>query len=287
MKVIDHSEFRDEEGVITLENRIRATLQHGLNWYGEIQTQETATERLSKSLGTEHTLLRNVTIPGTSIIVPMILLSPQGIRVLEPSRIKGVFRAKGEDWLKFDSRGRRFKRTKPNLQAEALRKAQLVHRYLQNYLEDQGYKLPDTEAVLLFTDPRTHVDSTRPQIRVVQADAVDHFCANLQEFQPIMDQEDIDILVEALINPRMPEPEPVPQVEVEPEPELDTSDFVVEGEPFTAESKPMIMPLQTVYQISKMPFSTGQWIVLAVMAFFELVILIIIAMLIVRNSFFA
>jgi hypothetical protein len=251
-----------------------------------MQAQEIATDRLNKTLGSDHTLLRNVTIPGTSIIVPMILLSPQGIRVLEPSRIKGVYRAKGEDWLKFDSRRRRFKRTRPNLQAEALRKAQLVHRYLQNYLADQGYKLPDAEAVLIFTDPRTHIDTTRPRIRVVQADAVDHFSAKLQEFQPIMDQEDIEILVEALINPKMPEPEPALEAEVEPEPEVAPSEFVVEGEPFTAESKPMALPLQTVYQISKMPFSTGQWIVLAIMTFFELVILIIIAMLIIRNSFF-
>ena len=279
MKVIDRSEFRDEEGVINLENRIRGTLQHGLEWYSWMQSQDITTQRLEKSLGNEHTLLRNVIIPGTTTIVQMILLSPQGVRVLEPSPVKGVFRAKGEEWLKFESRGRRFKRSNPNLQARTMNNAQLVHRYLQ----EQGYPLPEVEAVLMLTNPRTHVDSARPRVRIVQADAIDYFSANLQEFQPIMDQEDINILTEALLDPKLPEPEPTP----EPEPEVARTEFVEEAETFTAESKPMALPAQTAHRLSTLPFSRRQWILLAVMLFFELVIIIIFAMIIIRNTIYA
>jgi hypothetical protein len=289
MNVIDRSEFRDEEGVITLENRIRGTLQYGLGWYGVMQAQEFVSERLEKTLDRAHTLLRNVVIPGTTVSVSMILLSPQGIRVLEPSSIKGVFRAKGEDWLKFDGRGRRFKRARPNLQTQTLDLAQLVHRYLQKYLESQGYlegqeyTLPEVEAVLVFANPRTHIDTARPRIRVVQTDAIDHFAANLLEFQPIMDQEDIDILVEALIDPKFPELEREAEVEEELEPSVAPYEFVEEGEIFTSEAEPVALPIQAVNRLSSLPFNRSQWILLAVIVFFEIIILIIFAMLILRN----
>ncbi len=281
MKVIDRSEFRDEEGAISLENRIRGTFRHGMKWHGWMQAQEFTTQRLEKSLDREHTLLRNVIIPGTTVIVQMILLSPQGVRVLEPSPIKGVFRAKGEEWLKFDSRGRRFKRSQPNLQTRTLSNAQVVQRYLQ----EQGYPLPEVEAVLIFTKPRTHVDSARPRVRIVQADAIDYFAANIQEFQPIMDQEDINALTEALINPKLPEPEPTPEPEAEPE--LARAEFVEQGETFTTEPEPMALPAQAVHRLSTLPISRRQWILLAVMLFFELVIIIIFAMIIIRNTIYA
>jgi hypothetical protein len=289
MNVIDRSEFRDEEGVIALESRIRGTLQHGLGWYGEMQAQEFVSERLEKTLDRAHTLIRNVVLPGTTVSVSMILLSPQGIRVLEPSSIKGVFRAKGEEWLKFDSRGRRFKRARPNLQAQTLDLAQLVHRYLQKYLESQGYlegqeyNLPEVEAVLMFANPRTHVDSARPRIRIVQTDAIDHFAANLLEFQPIMDQEDIDILTEALIEPKFPKLETEAEVGEELEPSVAPYEFVEEGDVFTSEAEPMGLPIQAVNRLSSLPFSQSQWILLAVIVFFEIIILIIFAMLILRN----
>ena len=289
MNVIDRSDFRDEEGVITLENRFRGTLQHGLGWYGLMQAQEFVCQRLEKTLDRAHTMLRNVVIPGTTVSVSMILLSPQGIRVLEPSSIKGVFRAKGEEWLKFDGRGRRFKRARPNLQAQTLDLAQLVHRYLEKYLESQGYlegqeyNLPEVEAVLVFANPRTHVDTARPRIRIVQTDAIDHFAANLIEFQPIMDQEDIDILVEAFIEPKFPEPEPVAEAEEELEPSVAPYEFVEEGDVFTSEVESVAMPIQAVNRLSSLPFTRSQWILLAVIVFFELIILIIFAMLILRN----
>ena len=289
MNVIDRSEFRDEEGVITLESRVRGTLAHGLSWYGEMQAQVFVSERLDKSLDRAHTLLRNVVIPGTTVSVNMILLSPQGIRVLEPSSIKGVFRAKGEEWLKFDSRGRRFKRVRPNLQAQTLDLAQLVHRYLQKYLESQGYlegqeyNLPEVEAVLVFANPRTHVDAARPRIRIVQADAIDHFAANLLEFQPIMDQEDIDILTEAFIEPKFPKPETEAEVDEEQAPSVAPYEFVEEGDVFTSEAEPVGLPSQAMGRLSSLPFTRNQWVLLAVIVFFELIILIIFAMLILSN----
>ena len=283
MKIIERSEFYDEEGVISLENRIRGTFKHGLNWYGLMQAQEVATRMLSKSLEKEHVLLRNVTIPGTSIIIPMILISPQGARVIDANPIGGVFRAKGEDWMKFDGRSRTFKRTRPNLQTEVEKKSKFVHRYLN----DQGYPLPDVEAVLLFTNPRGHIDSARPRVRIVQVDAVDHFVANMTELPPIMDQEDIALLTEALINPRSPEPEPEIETEIEPdppaEPELAPDMLFEMDETITTEHEGEITSSKAKHRVGGVELARRQWILLAVITFFEIVILIIFAMLIIRD----
>jgi hypothetical protein len=88
---------------------------------------------------------------------------------------------------------------------------------------------------LVFTNPRTHVDTARPAARVILSDAIDHFAANLQQFQPIMDQQDIKAIIKALTNPDAtpvaPEPtfeEPIPPSPAAPlrmEGELDSSSF--------------------------------------------------------------
>lgn len=285
IKIIDRSEFREQDGSIGLENRIRGTLQHGFSWYGQMQAQEEVTKRLSKTLNQEHTLLRNVLISGTSVVVPMLLLSPQGVRVIYPSTIRGVFRAKRDDWLRFDGRSRRFKRTVPNLQSQALAYSEVVHEYLTTL----GYQIPDVETVLIFTNPRTHVDSARPRTRIVLMDAIEHFARNLIQFQPIMDQEDINTLSRAILHPRLPEvehppsPEPLPESREEP---VDAS-YLEPEDVFTAEVEPLGWLAQTLHRLTSLPLTRNQWIVLALMTFFELIVLIVMAIIVIANTFYA
>jgi hypothetical protein len=285
MKVTERSEFRDEDGVINLQDRIRATLEYGLSWYSEMQAQLFTTEKLIKHLGREHSLLRNVTIPGTDLVVPMILLSPQGVRVIIPSPSKGLFRAKGEEWLKQEGRSRTFKPTRPNLQITSHQFAQVVHRYIK----DQGYALPEVEAVLVFTDPRTHVDQATPYVRIVQADAIEHFAVNMQRLQPIMDLDDIKELSDALLNPRIREPELAAEpalagdeVQMRPPPAM--ADM---GRRFAPDPESLAGRIPLIARLQSMGFSRQQWILLIVMGFFQLVIMMIIFALIVADTLFA
>jgi hypothetical protein len=98
-----------------------------------------------------------------------------------------------------------------------------------------------------------------------------------------MDQEDIEILVEALIEPKFPEPERAVEAEEDAEPSVSPYEFVEEGEIFTSEAEPVALPIQAVGRLSSLPFTRNQWVLLAVIAFFELIILIIFAMLILSN----
>ena len=233
MRVVEKSPFIDPEGQISLENRARATLQHGLAWYSEIQAQDYVTSRLQKSLDDEHVLVRNATLPGTDITLPLILVSPQGVRLILASPARGIFRAKGDSWLAFSQRGQRFRPAKPNLMVRSIAFAQALLTYIQN----QGVPLPDIEPILVFSDPRTHVDSVDPEMRIVLADGVRHIAASLEKAPAIMDQEDIQNISRLLTDPPesalvpqqatpLPEPEPAPApVRPVPKPVVDDDPF--------------------------------------------------------------
>lgn len=278
MRRKDCSPFREEDGSISLESRIRGMLQFGPSWYAEMQAQDEAFTRLSKTLGREHLAILNASLPGSTSTIPMILLSPQGVRVILPSPLKGVYRAKGEEWLKFGGgRSRRFSASRPNLQIRVTTMAQ----ELFNFLRERGYDIPEVEAVLIFTNPRTHVDSMNARVHIVLADAIDHFAANLQQFQPIMDQDDIRELGNLLTNPEAvleaeaqaaapPEPPPPrPDTPIDlPEP------TEAEKEVLTAEQAPALVPRRPrAIRRGPLALTRRQWILLGTMAFLELLVL--------------
>lgn len=291
MKRIECSEFRDEEGTISLESRIRGTLQHGRKWYGEMEAQNDAYEKLGKTLGHDHLAIFNLPLPGTKTTIPMLLLSPQGVRVILPSPLVGVYRAKGEAWMKYGGgRSRRFAPVRPNLQSQVLIMAQEVH----DYLREKGYALPEVEAILLFTNPKTHVDTADPRARIVQADAVDHFAANVNQFQAIMNQDDILELTEVLTKPTRQKAEPIPEPVPEPEPEPRPVDPIQLPEESPTEldaafdmDAPALAPREErSLKRSRFPFSRRQWILLGILVFFEVIILSILTILVISYSFY-
>jgi hypothetical protein len=272
MQVIELSEFRDEEGLISLENRVRGTVKYGFDWYGEMQAQERVTRKLEGILDDEHMLLRNAPLVGTDVLAPMILFSPQGVRLLYPTSARGTFRAQDDQWQTFSSRTRQFTPKKPNLQFRALAFASGILRFF----ESQGFPLPDLEAVLLFTNPQTHVDTASPQARIVLADAFEHFAARILEGQAIMDQEDIHMLVDSLLNPKLPESE-------EEETELDEAgQEVFDSEALRPrEDRQDLKPVRRVGS-----FTTRQWIVLAVLGVFQLILMLAIAFIVLGDVVF-
>jgi len=291
MKRIECSEFRDEEGIISLESRVRGTLKHGLKWHTEMEAQNEAYEKLSKTLGREHLAIFNLPLPDTTTTIPMLLLSPQGVRVILPSPVVGVYRAKGEAWMKYGGgRSRRFAPVRPNLQSRVQTMAQEVHSYLQK----KGYALPEVEAILLFTNPKTHVDTTDPRARIVQAGAIDHFASNVNQFQAIMSQDDILELTEVLTKPTRPKAEPIAEPALDPEPEPRSVDpiHLPEDSPtkldavFDMDAPALAPRTERSLKRSRFPFSRRQWILLAILVFFEVIILSVLTILVISYSFY-
>lgn len=291
MRHKDFSEFIGEDGEISLENRVRATFQHGLNWYSETQALQTAVNRLDRSLDRSYYALTNLVLPGTTTVLPIVLLCPQGVRLIVTSPVRGVFRAKGEEWLKIGSgSSRSFSTAKPNLQARATNLSEM----LLNHLREQGFGLPEIEPVLIFTDPRTHVDSLQSKVRIVHADAIDHFAANLQEYQPIMDSDDIREIAQFLTEPPRveidlseaaapPEPEPRPEAPVDL-PELSGEERGL----LYAQEAPALTPRnQRSLRDRRIPLSRRQMILLGAMLIVELFIIGIFAIMILANTVYS
>lgn len=290
MRHKDFSEYIDDQGEITLENRIRATFEHGLSWYGEMQALRWTVNRLEKDLDRAYYALTNLRIPETSLTVPLILLGPQGVRLIIPTPIKGVFRAKGEEWLKVGSgSSRKFTTAKPNLQTRAIQMADSI----LSYLRGRGFGLPEVEPVLIFTDPRTHVDALQSKVRVVHADAVDHFAANLQEYQPIMDNEDILDIAQALQEPPQPEIEMEAQAPPAPAPRPDAPVDLPEVSGaerglYYGDEAPALKPRkQRSLRERRIPLSRRQILLLGAMALVELFIIGIFAILILANTVYS
>jgi hypothetical protein len=206
MEVVERSEFRDESGAISLQNRARGMLRHGLQWYNEMEAQTAVKDRLGTVLGSDHVLIRNLVLPGTEMEIPMILLSPQGVRAIVVTPIKGIYRAKEGEWLTYDNTLRKFRRVRPNLVQAVLSMAEA----LLGYFHQRGFGVPEVEPVLVLANPLTHVDTANPKARIVMSDGVEHFAANLLQSEVIMDEEDIATLVECLTRPVQPQASAVP-----------------------------------------------------------------------------
>ena len=245
MDIIERSKFVDDEGKISLLNRLSATLDYGMNWYGRMEAQNLVSQRLGRALKEQHILMRNIPIPGVDEQEPyMILIGPQGIRILMAFPILGVFRAHEREWLKLEQRSRSFVRVKPNLITLALN----IQKQVSRLLEIQNFRAPVAESVLLFTHPRTLIDGTRPACRIVSADALEYFAANLEQLPKVINAQQIHTLVDAILYPKLPDPQSASSLITDPKLKKPTA------QQFEPKHKPAFYP-DTFGEVEEAPFN--------------------------------
>ncbi len=197
MQILDKSPLLSEDGSISFVNRIRGTLQYGRSWFSDMQAQEEALRALS-TLDNRYTLLRNLTLPEAGVPIPLILVGPAGLWVMYVSSLRGVYRAKGDSWMRMD--GGHFRPVNPNL----VRRAQLLARALQVYLERQGVQPPEISTALIFTDPAQHVDVLNPAVRIVLSDALDRFVLTISRGEENLSPQKIQTILSALTTQETP-----------------------------------------------------------------------------------
>ncbi len=156
-------------------------------------------DSLERLLDNQYVMLRSVPLDDPEVPIPLVLVGPPGVRMVYASSIKGVFRAKEDAWEEMDDRTQRFKITRPNL----LLRGQLMGRAVDAYLAVRNFDLGPAEAILVFTDPGIHVDTVRPIIRVVQADALDRLGAGIAQSPTFLDKETIQRIVNVLGGERL------------------------------------------------------------------------------------
>ncbi len=198
MRIIDKTPFQNEKGEIDLIGRTQATLKYGPSWYPEQFAQKAVIAQLDRLFEKGYVLIRNFNLPGSEVIVPMILLAPSGVFVIYVTHLKGFYEAKGDQWNKIDQ-GRATPAPR-NLISITERLA----RATQKYFEIQQINIPGrVEAVLMAAEPGLNMESLRPIIRVVKSDAIAQFAATVLQTRPILRNEQVYDLAERITVPRV------------------------------------------------------------------------------------
>lgn len=197
-------------------------LQFGFNWQVELQVQNVIVTFFDRNLDKGYTLLRNVTLGQSGIMIPITLLGPAGIFAINIIYERGNYEANGDSWNV--QSGNQSKPARVNLIQETTHMA----RALQSFIERQGVQVPVTiEPVLIAGDPGVHLESTKPAIRVILIDGIKSFVAGLGKSGPVFNALAVNELVDRILEPRSPKkttvspasaPRAVPMREEQPAP---------------------------------------------------------------------
>jgi len=200
MKIIDKTPFQTPQGNIDFSGRIQGTLKYGFSWYGDVQAQRTVIAQLERLLEKGFVLIRNFTLPGSEIVIPIILLGVGGVTVINITNVKGLFEAKGDQWNTLvNGRG-------IPANVNLLNRTAQYARALQVYCNRQKIQIPaPIEPVLIAANPGAQVESLRPVARVVMSDAIKQFAGTLLQARPLWRVETVHDMADRIINPRPPE----------------------------------------------------------------------------------
>jgi hypothetical protein len=252
VKIEDRTPYRTETGEIDILGRLQGTLKYGLTWYSRVQAQDTVIAVMEKQLSNSYHLLRNVTLPNTEINLPLVLVGPQGVSLINVTAEHGVYRAKDDEWGTIV--GDRFVPAGINQVQRTL----TFQRVLQVYLDRQGFKgAVVVDSILMAADPGMHIESTRPAVRIVMSDALERFAASLAQGRVVLNAPAINDVVQSILVGRQhrPAPEPAaaspktegsafetytpgqPDAQSSPAPSADTLDFAFDEHPTDAQAQ--------------------------------------------------
>ena len=261
MQVHDFSEIKTIDGKLTFQDQLQGMLKFGFSWPKDVNAQETLISILQRDIDKRSTLIRNFTLPDANVTVPFLLIGPPGIRVVLPSRSRGIFRAKEDQWLIQSGKG--FKPAKENL----LHRTQPFVRATQKFLSDLGYQDVEVDGLVVGLNPGMHVNTIRPVVRVIQSDAIRRFATQWNQDQPTISPEQIYQIVSGIKNIAEPEPE-------FQESAARKAVFQPREDKFTKS----LEPLQKTFN-----FDTKQWIILGILVAATVMVLLFFMLFIIMS----
>ena len=207
MKIIDKTPLLDEKGELAMVQRVQGMLKYGFNWPNELQAQKAIITFFDRQLEKGYTLIRNMTLGASGIVVPMILLGPTGIYVIDVTFLRGRYEARGSAWN--EEAGDGYKPAEVNLVQRTLRMANAVKKFI----ERQGIELPvPIEPVLISGNPGLHIEAVKPAIRVLMIDGIKSFVTGLSTATPVLRPEAVHEFTERIVNPRPAKKEGIPGI---------------------------------------------------------------------------
>lgn len=267
MKIRDLTKYQDEEGNIKLPQQIQAMLEYGFRWRNERENQQKFIDLIDDILDEKVRVFRSAQISPKRDPIPLIIITPSGISVVNPKSIEGVYQARDTSWAEMDNKGSLIP-AKPNLIRETL----LYMKTLQGYLKAHRYENLPIEGVLAFLSPGLHVDTKHPAVRILHSDAIRNFARQIAIGEPILDLRERETITDLIVDPHPPA-HYIPPSRPEPEPD------------------PPPEPSQLEQQLTdagrKLNFSRRQWILLGMLVFAEILVLAaFIALVVIQNSSF-
>lgn len=203
MEIADRTPYRNESGQVDIFGRIQGTLKFGFDWYTRIEAQNAVIAVLDKVLGANYILLRNISLPETDIELPMVLIGPPGLYLIQVTADRGVYRARDDEWGTVA--GERFVPSGKNPVLRTLK----LGRVLQIYLDRGGFKDKLlVEPILMAADPGMHIESVRPAVRIVMSDALERFATSMNQARPIHNSKMIGDIAQTIINGPRPQTSP-------------------------------------------------------------------------------
>ena len=267
MKVIDFSNAIDRAKSPSLIDKMLDTLRQMRAPSAEVRSQERVVSALGRVLDNRFFLLRAVRIEGLDIAIPMTLVGPTGVRVLYPCALHGVFRVNMDNWEQMDDNQQRFRTVKPNI----LTRTSLMARTLGLLLSNHGLIQSEVEPVVVFSDPGTHVDTIRPTVRVVLLDGIGRFITGVLQSRSYLEKPDVQKIVDLLSNSTQPgilnsasdvkEDAFSFQDQGKQSQVLDIVDRIPRGD-------------SLVNNLNKIPFTSGQWILIVIIAIVNIILLV-------------
>ncbi len=261
MDVIDRSSFVVATGPLTFMDRIRGTVKNGLSWPNEFEAQRTCIDLLSKALGDKFTLFRNISLNNLEIQIPMVLVGPPGLFVIYVTTLIGSFRATEEDWLSLESPHK----PKPVLPNLTLR-ARLLAQAVDVHLAKNDIPAPRSRPILFCTNPHMFVDCVRSPVEVVMSDTIELYAENLTKEPAIFGQEHLKKILSGMISSEPPS-SPGPD-------DSDGPQDMKNGD--TSSQKSITKGLRG-------RMNRSQWIILGVIALFEVTALVIVIILTIKS----
>jgi hypothetical protein len=259
MRTIDLSKYQAEPGISGMLKTLQGSLAYGYSWNQSRKSQEELAEILGSVLGNECVLLRDVNIPKVTRPIPMVLITPAVLLVINPKSVQGFFRAEGKHWEELGGNNE-YRPAMNNL----IRETWLYHKTIEGYYKQHNFSAPMDRGVMIFVSPETVVESIRPRVRVVQADGIKNFARELSISKPVFSDRDFREAVKLLTNPRMPVKEKKPKV---PPPEL--------AEPAPV-PEPLVKVDESINKVArKANFTRREWVIVGILIVLLIIVLIV------------
>jgi hypothetical protein len=245
----------------------------------KLKAQKTFQELADRNLNHRFLLLQQAQLEGFDDLSPLILIGPAGLFVIEVSAVKGVFQAKGQSLFEMKGRSGEFVPARPNLIQQTLDATQVVKQHLESF----GLSQIEVHPILIFVTPRVHLESVRPDVRIILWDGIDRFTKNLAYAKEILNPKQAEALAQLFKGEVDGEPRDlilrdIFAMQEEEKPQAPTSNL-----PHLPQAD-IIITDKVIEASDRVRFSSRQWLIIGVLIVVNILILIGVILFILGSS---